>query len=248
MTRTELERLGDAELAERIAELNEAAAGRRFTDSEREEWNTANELADERKVRTERIRELFARGDPGNLEAGTYFPPTRPGASQREDRRRLVDPGTARSAALGVVEKHTATGELRSEAADRLDDYIRRDTIGVDARYLAAVASADYNSAFGKMLADPVMGHHRMSPAEVAAVGRVTAVMPGSGSSARPEGSSSSTSTARKGARRSSRTLVRSRPRAARPAGVRATGPTGGFGCLQGPTCRAGACWRPASS
>ena len=81
----------------------------------------------------------------------------------------------ARDEGLRTIERHKAI--LSAEAGDRLDDVLRRrDPNGVGARYLAAVGDPNYNSAFGKMLMDPMTGHLRFSAAEVEAVRRVSAV------------------------------------------------------------------------
>jgi HK97 family phage major capsid protein len=50
------------------------------------------------------------------------------------------------------------------------------DPAGIGARYLAAVGLPAYNSAFGKILADPMHGHLRFSPEELDAVRVVSAV------------------------------------------------------------------------
>jgi HK97 family phage major capsid protein len=76
---------------------------------------------------------------------------------------------------LQTIERHR--GVLTPEAGDRLDELVRgRDPMGLDARYLAAVGDPHYNSAFGKLLADPMQGHLRFSPQEVKAVRKVSAV------------------------------------------------------------------------
>jgi HK97 family phage major capsid protein len=92
------------------------------------------------------------------------------------------DPASAgvrqsRDAGLRTIETHSRTGELSPQAADNLDELVRgRDPTGLDARYLQAVAQPEYNSAFGKLLADPVHGHLRMNRAEVAAFSAVQQV------------------------------------------------------------------------
>jgi HK97 family phage major capsid protein len=85
--------------------------------------------------------------------------------------------GKARDGAMRTLERYAKSGELRSDAADRLDELVRRrDPTGIDSRYIEAVGDPAYNSAFGKMLADPVHGHLRFTPEEVTAVQRVTGV------------------------------------------------------------------------
>jgi HK97 family phage major capsid protein len=81
----------------------------------------------------------------------------------------------ARDAGLRTIERHE--GILSREAGDNLDNLVRRrDPQGTTARYLDAVGSPHYNSAFGKMVADPTSGYLRFSPEEVEAVRRVSAV------------------------------------------------------------------------
>jgi HK97 family phage major capsid protein len=83
----------------------------------------------------------------------------------------------ARDRGLRTIERYVKESELRSQAADTLDELIRkRDSSGLDARYLAAVGDPAYNSAFGKILADPLHGHLRMNQYEVAAFQAVAEV------------------------------------------------------------------------
>jgi HK97 family phage major capsid protein len=80
-------------------------------------------------------------------------------------------PDQARELALRTIERHS---ELSARAADNLDQVVRRDDpLALEARYLAAVGTEAYRSAFGKLLADPTQGHLRFTPAEVEAV-RIT--------------------------------------------------------------------------
>lgn len=82
-----------------------------------------------------------------------------------------------RTAALRTLDHYRGSGVLDSAAADRADKVLRRgDSQAMTARYLAAAGNEAYGSAFGKMLADPVMGHLRFSPAEVEAVREASAV------------------------------------------------------------------------
>ncbi len=76
-----------------------------------------------------------------------------------------------RSAGMRTVETYTRSGVLTAGAADRLDTVLRTlDPAADTARYLAAVGSPHYATAFAKMLRDPQQGHLRFGPAEVAAV------------------------------------------------------------------------------
>jgi HK97 family phage major capsid protein len=83
-----------------------------------------------------------------------------------------------RTAAMGTVETYQRAGTLTAPAADRLDRVLREgDPNAQTARYLAAVGDPAYATAFGRMLADPQMGHLRYGPAEVAAVREVDLAM-----------------------------------------------------------------------
>src|SRR5207253_2517279 len=73
-----------------------------------------------------------------------------------------------REAGLRAIDAQA--GILSARAGDRLETAVRSDRSGVGGRYLEAVADPAYNSAFGKMLADPQSGHLRFTPAEVEAV------------------------------------------------------------------------------
>jgi HK97 family phage major capsid protein len=148
-----------AAMIRRVEERDAENAGGRFDEETREEWNALNAAIDEEGKRLERIRELAR--SPYNCEdrAGLYS----------RDRRAAHDAG------LGTIERYRH--HLTAEAADRLDELVRRhDPSGTDARYLAAVGDPAYNHAFGKTVADPTTGHLRFTPEEVAAVQRVGSV------------------------------------------------------------------------
>jgi hypothetical protein len=53
------------------------------------------------------------------------------------------------------------SGDLAPADIDRLDGFVRRDKLGVDARYIAAVSSEAYERAFAKKVAGT--GAHRRS-------------------------------------------------------------------------------------
>ncbi len=92
----------------------------------------------------------------------------------------VTAPGTdsslmrCRTDAMRMLEHYRANDVLSAAAADRVDGVLRRaDPQGITARYTAAVGNEAYLSAFGKMLADPMMGHLRFSPEESTAVQEV---------------------------------------------------------------------------
>jgi len=103
-----------------------------------------------------------------------------PGYSERSPdtdrtRRDRVDANRARDDALCAIDYYRE--ELSPEAGDRLDRLVRRDDPRSTAsRYITSIGDPNYESAFGKMLLDPMTGHLRFSPAEVEAVRRVTHV------------------------------------------------------------------------
>lgn len=76
---------------------------------------------------------------------------------------------------LRAIEFHSDS--LTTPAADRLERVVRSgDPCGLESRYLVAVGDPDYNSAFGKLVADPAMGHLRFTPGEQTAMQRVNAI------------------------------------------------------------------------
>jgi len=125
----------------------------------------------EREERREWLRE---RASSGHTEAGASF--------RGDDRRRNHNVpqhvAEAHDRGMHAIERYSAVDVLSPRAADRLDEVIRnRDPLGFGARYLAAVADLDYNSAFGKVLADPTHGSLRFSPKEREAFDRVNGVL-----------------------------------------------------------------------
>jgi HK97 family phage major capsid protein len=80
----------------------------------------------------------------------------------------------AREGGLRAIERNRDA--LTPEAGDRLEGIVRDARFAFEARYLAGVGDPAYNSAFGKLLRDPVQGHLRFSAREVEAVRRVSAL------------------------------------------------------------------------
>ena len=128
----------------------------------------ANEERDAKRVeelqaaRVERLQ--AATQNPRAPESGTFE------GDDREHRPRARN--AAQELGLHAIDQYEAKGGLRSDAADVLDDLGR-----LESKYLSAVANPDYNTAFGKLLADPQSGHLRMSPQETDAVRVVNEVM-----------------------------------------------------------------------
>lgn len=92
---------------------------------------------------------------------------------ERRDTRRA--PNETRDQAQRTIERYA--GSMDTGAADRLDVLVRKDDArDWVSRYVAAVGSPEYASAFGKLAADPQFGHLRFSPAEVEAV-RITSAV-----------------------------------------------------------------------
>jgi HK97 family phage major capsid protein len=141
-------------LAERVANLNRAVA------------NADDRIADiesdvERLGYLERVA-----ADPKYLE-----PTDRPAV----DRPRIEPQSEARAAALRTVEPHQDA--IESGASDELERLIRGDGPGDwTSRYLSAVGSRAYRTAFVKLMRDPQHGHLRFSPEEVEAVRLASAV------------------------------------------------------------------------
>jgi hypothetical protein len=80
-----------------------------------------------------------------------------PGPEWRQTRP--PEPGQqTRDSALRTIERHADV--LSAQAGDRLEKLVRRDRFGLEARYLDAVGSPDYEIAFGKMLAHPQDAHY----------------------------------------------------------------------------------------
>ena len=99
----------------------------------------------------------------GRTETGNGAPPT-----SRTSTSDGSIAGQARDEALRAIEARSAA--LGSAATDRLDALIRRDRLGVDARYVAAVSSEAYERAFGAKLTGSTGMAALLSPDEAEAV------------------------------------------------------------------------------
>jgi HK97 family phage major capsid protein len=174
----ELQRLR-LDLLDEMSRVEREFDGLPFDDETRDKFLGAKKMI---KRVDERISELQMRqqalveaaGDPRRQELGTGFRDVRA-------ERPASDPWTprhiteGREAGLRAIDQHA--GVLSALAADRLDALVRiGDAQGLGGRYLDAVGSEHYLSAFGKLVADPTSGHLRFSPAEVEAVRIVSAV------------------------------------------------------------------------
>lgn len=162
-----------AEMVARLSELDAEHAGQTMPEPARKEWNKLSEVANELRSRMEWLRELSGR--PGLTEAGAAF------HSAQDTSRRADEPlhvRASRDAGLRTIERYTASGELRAEAADSLDDLVRsRDPLGLGARYLDAAGDPDYATAFAKIVVHGEAGAAtRMTSEEITAVQKVTRV------------------------------------------------------------------------
>jgi HK97 family phage major capsid protein len=155
-------------LRRQVSALEAEAEGRQFDDDEKERWNSLNAELDQAIVRHDRVQEIVeGRSTTGWID-GEWNPSS--------DRAATREHGAFRSQALRAIERNA--GDLSAQANDRLDTLVRvSDPTGAAARYLAAVASPDYLSAFGKVLAHPQDAQLRMTPAEAEALRVVGAVM-----------------------------------------------------------------------
>ena len=116
-----------------------------------------------------------------NIGRGPLPANAEPGDGHWGNERRVSsggNPHTAQGAqdlAYRAIEARSQ--EFKAPEGDRLWDLIGNDRHGIDSRYLAAATSPEYESAFFKLLADPVTGHLRHTPAEVEAMRAAVAVV-----------------------------------------------------------------------
>src|SRR6266581_2593703 len=112
------------------------------------------------RLRDERLRAIGRHN--GSVEEGTIFPDRAVSraalgtAAEDPRRRQHMDDG------LYTIERFKNSGHLSTRSADSLDTMIREhDAGGIGARYLAAVGSPAYESAFEKILRDPQTAIYR---------------------------------------------------------------------------------------
>ncbi len=101
----------------------------------------------ERRHQEQRIRELMA---AGNTTTG-YDP-----GPQRIERP--VDLDQRQTAALRTISRHYDDGTVGERQALRLDALVRRDTLGIESRYLQAIAHPAYRSAFSRLIGRGLAG------------------------------------------------------------------------------------------
>jgi HK97 family phage major capsid protein len=118
-------------------------------------------------VSAEREIVMEAATDPAHREETNAIPPT--------PERDTAPGGEDRQAALRALEARS--GEMEAEATDRIDDLIRRDKLGTEARYLRAVAEPAYLSAFMKKVSGGGGAEAMLNRDEQAAMEAVGAAM-----------------------------------------------------------------------
>jgi HK97 family phage major capsid protein len=156
-----------------LTALEVASRGRKFDEDQRELYaNLVEEIKDLGETLEERVKReallLRLANSPDPAQATPGYDPGPHG-----DSADAAVHGLARDQALRTIERYAP--EQSSDSADRIDHLVREgDPLGVGARYIAAVGSPHYASAFAKMLKDPTTGHLRFSPEEVEAVRKAT--------------------------------------------------------------------------
>lgn len=173
-----------SEIANRVREMSPSQVNDRLLELASYGRPTARQRAEHRILSERQLRNFAAATalgiDPAELDnpnparlpgeqvgrSGIFASANRPQPGQPGPR------GTGpRDTAMRSIEQHSRRGVLDAAAADRLDGLLRtQDRHGQFAGYVAAVADDHYQSAFAKLLRDPVQGHLRFSQAEVEAV------------------------------------------------------------------------------
>jgi hypothetical protein len=77
-------------------------------------------------------------------------------------RRNRPIQGAARAQGLRAIERMSSV--LSAQAGDRLEDLVRRDRWGLDARYIDAVSNPHYERALWKRLSRPDSAIFEMTP------------------------------------------------------------------------------------
>jgi HK97 family phage major capsid protein len=131
------------------------------------------------ELRDEYRAELQRRIESGSvaLESGTDLEDPR--ATSRTNDAPTIEPHRkqALDGALRTFERCQRNDTMTNRAAVAMERVVRyQDPSGVTGRYLAAVGDPAYNSAFGKLLQYGTSASMRMTPEEMSAVQRVTAI------------------------------------------------------------------------
>jgi HK97 family phage major capsid protein len=163
-----------AQMREREDEILRLAHSGSLSDSEHarlnDEWAdlTAARLEAEDGGGRARDRVRSAARSPRNREAGASF--GNGGTTTADD-----GPfGEARERGLRAIER--MADHLSADAGDRLDDVVRRDRSGLDARYIDAVSNPEYERAFWKRVMRPDTAQFEMTAAEAEAMRTVAQV------------------------------------------------------------------------
>lgn len=124
------------------------------------------QLGDEKAEKIATLQRIAS--NPATHESGVPEP------THTQDRASATPRDRSRDEALRVIER---ASDLSPEAGDRLTSVVERDSLGVDSRYLSAVADQHYADAFGTILQHGSNAHLRMTREQVEAVQRVTQAM-----------------------------------------------------------------------
>jgi HK97 family phage major capsid protein len=153
-----------------VTALNEAGAG--VVENLGRLYKGADRLDEQiTEARRENVREAAQR--PGAVIAGgetsaDYW--DRIGGGWSGQRKALPDPSAAQASAMAAIVHANREGELPTADADRLSDLITGDLRGIDASYIAAVASPAYERAFAQALVHGPQASFRMDQAEADAM------------------------------------------------------------------------------
>ncbi len=144
-------------LEERRTRQNQAIAN---LDEQRVELEGELEVRQNREAEVRRLA-----GNAGSRESGDG---ARGGAGAYPDRdsEPPSNRGGRLDGAMRAIERHS---ELMT-SPQSVEDAVRRDRSGLGARYLEAVGSEHYRSAFGLMLAHPMDAQFRMTPQQAEAM------------------------------------------------------------------------------
>jgi HK97 family phage major capsid protein len=163
------------ELADLQARTETPGIRTRIRDTDRALARADSELADA-ELRMQRVRELA--GNPRNCEPAEGPLPYEKRKSMSTTRTDNSPGAEARSAAMRALDRAYENSQIGDAAGTRLHDLIDRDKLGVDARYIEAVADPAYERAFGKKITATSGAAVALTPEEgeaMDAVGRAMA-------------------------------------------------------------------------